>query len=95
MARKGRLAAAIESTERALERELPPSLAADEVTDAIQLALPITASQLSACIERQRNALVRLIVDPHAPPIDGGIGKIAANIDALQRVTPTKQDNTQ
>jgi hypothetical protein len=91
-----------ETADVAIERETtdaatplvqsPPTLPPDAIL------LPVTSAQLAACLERQHQALTRTLTEPNAPPIDGGLGLITANIDALRRVVPTlpdKKDETQ
>lgn len=67
------------------------------LSDALTIAedaipLQVEPGQVTACIQRQLHALEHLIRDPNAPPIDGGIGLIAGNIDALRRVHPMLLD---
>lgn len=56
------------------------------------LLLAVTPAQLARCIENQMHALTHIIADANSPPIDGGLAKIAAGLEVLQRVVPILPD---
>lgn len=78
--------------------KLPP--VAEPISESIQrvepqseggsgrISLLVTRAQLDACIAAQRRELINTIRNVNTPPIDGGIAKIVAALDALARIDP-------
>lgn len=57
-----------------------------------RISLGVSRKQLDDCIEAQKRELAHTIKNRNAPPIDGGIAKMVAALDALSRIDPTETD---
>jgi plasmid maintenance system antidote protein VapI len=59
--------------------------------DPSRIPLHVTPDQLAKCIETHRRELANIIRNQHTAPIDGGVMRIVAALDALERIDPTEK----
>lgn len=60
----------------------------EETAVSGRISLRVTRKELDDCIHEQKHQLELIIRNRNAPPIDGGIGKICAALEYLDRIDP-------